>query len=771
MIFSPKVGFQWAGSVMAIIGAFAQVPGSFVEVGDTKVSAMMMFLGNEQKVYILDKVEGNPSQINGHPAWGSEWDIASSTATLMDVPTNSFCAAGMHFPNGSWATFGGNAAVGPGGKIGSVPNPGGADALYDATYQDWDGRRAIRVLNPCPSGSAGTAQCQWFDNTTYVGMQKARWYASTEALADGSIVIVGGYVNGGYINRNTPNIDPAYSEGAAEPTFEFWPSRGTPAAVMQFMITTSGLNSYAHLYLMPSGKMFAQANFSTILWDYNNNIETPLPDMPGRVIRVYPASGAVAMLPLTPGNNYTPTILFCGGSDMPESAWGNYSWPAINTWNYPASRDCQRITPEPTDGSQPVYIQDDEMLEGRTMGQFITLPDSTLLVLNGALNGTAGYATQTGETPTYGEMPFGMSLSSGPVLTPAIYDPNAPPGQRWNRFGEPSAIPRLYHSSALLLPDGSVLVAGSNPNVDVNFTTAFPTTYAAERFYPPYFANIANRPVPEGLPDTLSYGGAAFQIYLPVGTYVGDPNEAAGSARVVLVRPGFSTHAMNMGQRLLQLNSSFEVSDQGNILLHVAQVPPNPNLLTPGPVLMFVVVGGVPSVGKMVTVGTGNFGTQPVQDASFLPPSRPRPSVAANPAAANANSDSDRTSRESRTRTVAIAVSVGGGILLAALVALIYLIRKRRQDKVETSESTQDLGAPATLASQPPSMASLWRPEHDSRSGGVWTPSVNSSNPQFAPRAHPYPHPYPYESESSPSLGGPVVSPARVYSGRGSVQR
>lgn len=47
----------------------------------------------------------------------------------------------------------------------------------------------------------GTPQCQWFDNTTYVGMQKARWYSSAEALADGSIVLVGGFVNGGYINR------------------------------------------------------------------------------------------------------------------------------------------------------------------------------------------------------------------------------------------------------------------------------------------------------------------------------------------------------------------------------------------------------------------------------------------------------------------------------------------------------------------------------------------------------------------------------------------
>ncbi|KDN48672.1 hypothetical protein RSAG8_02659, partial [Rhizoctonia solani AG-8 WAC10335] len=571
MLFSPKVAIQWAGSMMAIAGiAFAQVPGSFEQVGDTKVSAMMMFLGNEQKVYILDKVEGNPSQINGHPAWGVEWDIASSTATLMDVPTNTFCAAGMHLPNGS------------------MPNPGGIDALYDATYQDWDGRRAIRILNPCPGGSAGafsTIQCQWYDNATYVGMQKARWYASTEALGDGSIVVVGGYVNGGYT----------------------------------LLILEVPQN---------------------LLLSFGRAGEPQLQDMPGRIIRVYPASGAVAMLPLTPGNNYTPTILFCGGSDMPEPAWGNYSWPAINTWNYPASQDCQRITPEPTDGSQPMYIQDDKMLEGRTMGQFIILPDSTLLVLNGGLNGTAGYATQTGETPTYGQMPFGMSLASGPVLTPAIYNPNAPPGQRWQRFGQPSSIPRLYHSTALLLPDGSVLVAGSNPNVDVNLTTPFPTTYTAERFYPPYFANISSRPVPEDLPDTLSYGGAAFQVYLPIGTFVGDPNEAASSARVVLVRPGFSTHAMNMGQRLLQLDSTFEVSDEGNVWLHVAQVPPNPNLLTPGPVLMFVVVGGVPSLGKMVTVGTGRFGTQPVQAASFLPPSHARPNPP--PSAAAASTDASR---------------------------------------------------------------------------------------------------------------------------------
>jgi hypothetical protein len=59
-------------------------------------------------------------------------------------------------------------------------------------------------------------------------------------------------------------------------------------------------------------------------------------------------------------------------------------------------------------------------------------------------------------------MPFGMSLAAEPLGTPVIYDPNAPAGQRWSNAGlDSSQIARLYHSSAILLPDASVLIAGS----------------------------------------------------------------------------------------------------------------------------------------------------------------------------------------------------------------------------------------------------------------------------------------------------------------------
>ena len=44
-------------------------PGTFEIVGLSGVSAQQLFLGNKDKVYIIDKTQNNQAQINGHPAW------------------------------------------------------------------------------------------------------------------------------------------------------------------------------------------------------------------------------------------------------------------------------------------------------------------------------------------------------------------------------------------------------------------------------------------------------------------------------------------------------------------------------------------------------------------------------------------------------------------------------------------------------------------------------------------------------------------------------
>jgi hypothetical protein len=60
----------------SVAPASAQTPGTFADGGNTQVSAMMMFVGNDEKVYILDKAESNAAQIDGHPAWGSRWCVS-----------------------------------------------------------------------------------------------------------------------------------------------------------------------------------------------------------------------------------------------------------------------------------------------------------------------------------------------------------------------------------------------------------------------------------------------------------------------------------------------------------------------------------------------------------------------------------------------------------------------------------------------------------------------------------------------------------------------
>ena len=419
-------------------------------------------------------------------------------------------------------------------------------------------------------------------------------------------------------------------------------------------------------------------------------MQTPLPDMPGGVVRVYPASGAVTMLPLTPANNYTPTIIFCGGSDMPDEFWGNYSYPFTNPWEYPASNDCQRITPEPQDGSTPVYVQDDDMPEGRTMGQFIILPTGELFLVNGALNGTAGYSQSTLLVTSFSMMPYGESLASGPVLTPAIYNPGAPSGKRWSNDGLGSSnIPRLYHSAAILLPDGSVLIAGSNPNIDVNVTTIFPTTYTAEIFYPPYFS-ASTRPAPTGMPTTLPYGGPYFNITIPASSYPGPANTAAASATCVLYRGGFTTHAMNMGQRLFQLNNTFTVKPDGSIILHVAPVPPNPNLFTPGPAFMFVTVLGIPSNGSYLIVGNGQIGVQPTSPSPDLPPSilSSASGTASGSNSSGTASDTDGGQNNKVSLGVIIGSVAGGLAVLGALGAFIGICLARRKRATGRMPST-----------------------------------------------------------------------------------
>jgi hypothetical protein len=68
---------------------------------------------------------------------------------------------------------------------------------------------------------------------------------------------------------------------------------------------------------------------------------------------------------------------------------------------------------------------------------------------------------------------------------------------------------------------------------------------------------------------------------------------------VALMDLGYITHTIHANSRLVYLLSS----NQGSTL--TVRGPPNENIYPPGPGWLYVVVDGVPSVGKRVIVGNG----------------------------------------------------------------------------------------------------------------------------------------------------------------------
>ncbi|KAK4686476.1 hypothetical protein P7C73_g3648, partial [Tremellales sp. Uapishka_1] len=612
-----------ARSTLTAKGTSDDVSGTFVLVGDSGVSAQMMFLGTNATVFILDKTENNsmtvttPSGVT-HPAWGTSYDLASNTATPMEVTSNTFCAGGFAMANGSWVVFGGNQPVTYGGVAvnDKTNNPTGADP-----YDDLDGGAAIRMLDPCDDPST----CGWQEGLTmsvsaqlfthlspaHHPPQSKRWYPMVEGLADGSLIVLGGDTNGGYVSTFVQN----------NPTYEYFPKQSSGSIPMAFLNYTVPVNLFPLTWLLPSGKLFLQAAYKSILYDMDTRIETPLQDMP-YAVRVYPgqrlflnivtidltldplASAAAVMLPLTPDNNYTATIVFCGGSsaNFNQSSDGG---AGFNVTAVAADSTCVRISP---DDANPTYEDDDSLPEGRSMGQLIYLPDGTMWLGNGVAMGTAGYGNE--------KYSIGQSYGQDPIYSPAIYDPSAPSGSRFNRDGLSDSLQeRMYHSTAILLADGSILVSGSNPNED--FTTAqWSTNYAVERWYPLWY-NAPRPVVTSSWPSSLSYGGDYWNLTFTNAT--ADPS----NAKVVVIRTGFSTHCMNFGQRYLELSTSY-TKDQtsGDITLHVSQMPPNANVFQPGPAMIYLVVDGIPSQGEMLLIGSGQIETQPLLAAATLPTSQ-----------------------------------------------------------------------------------------------------------------------------------------------------
>ena len=169
---------------------------------------------------------------------------------------------------------------------------------------------------------------------------------------------------------------------------------------------------------------------------------------------------------------------------------------------------------------------------------------------------------------------------TGVAYAVEIWDPAT--GQ-WT-LGASAVKSRLYHSTALLLPDGSVLTAGGGAPGPVK-------NLNAEIYYPGYLFDATGQPAVRPSivsSDTLLYVNQQFVV--TVGS--ADP-----ISRVTLVRTGSATHAFNSDQQFLDLG--FVQSGQSLAV----QLPANVNVLVPGYYMLFVFnQAGVPSVAWIVQV-------------------------------------------------------------------------------------------------------------------------------------------------------------------------
>ncbi len=351
--------------------------------------------------------------------------------------------------------------------------------------------------------------------------QTGHWYPTLTKLGNGDVWAAGG------LNEN--------AEGTvATELYSFDDNRWRGGNEVHQ--TWSYWGTYPHMILLQDGRLFYSGAHT-----FGQNIGTgaALYDIPTGDIQDVPGlrnpqTRDQAGSTLLPPAQQQRVAIF-GGGDTEQNVHGISLTDVIDLTGATPSYHAAQDLPGP----------------GKAYVNTVILPDRTVLATGGATHNR-----------------------TGDVRTSALFEPAT---ETWTTAAD-NPVPRQYHSTAVLLPDGRAVTLGGNP-ADNSWELRIST------YEPPYFFK-GTRPSISAAPTQVHYGS---EYTVQASTTVQYVN---------LIAPMSVTHQTDPNMRLVDV--PFVQGPDGALTI---SVPDNPNLLPPGPYMLSVVDGNrVPSKAKWVTV-------------------------------------------------------------------------------------------------------------------------------------------------------------------------
>jgi hypothetical protein len=368
---------------------------------------------------------------------------------------------------------------------------------------------------------------QW---TFLPNMNDRRWYPNALTLPDGRVLVTAGAAT-----SNT-NYDPI-------------PEIYDPVANTWTKLTNANLTipDYPFMFVLPNGNVLAAGSDEAAMATYELNVGTQTWTTVDP--NVLDAGSAV---------QYLPGMIMKAGSSY-------LSAPPDNGGGAPSFANTYVIN---MNLATPTWQQTASMAYPRTHLNLTILPDDTVLATGGSTD-------------------IGGVNPANAVYAAELWSPLT---QTWTTMAS-EQVPRLYHSTALLLPSGQVMVAGGGRNFFNNI--AYPNI----EIYSPAYLFKGSRPTITQAPATnLGYNQNFF---------IGTP-DAVNIASVALIRNGSVTHAFNTDQSYIPL--TFTQANGGLMV----QSPANNDVAVPGYYMLFIVnKQGVPSIAPMVRLPAPYEDTQP----------------------------------------------------------------------------------------------------------------------------------------------------------------